>query len=58
LLVWGSQDGAVDPRSADSLMMALKNCRVKTLSGVGHLPFEEAPEVFNRLVLDFIDQPG
>jgi pimeloyl-ACP methyl ester carboxylesterase len=24
---------------------------------VGHLPFEESPEVFNRLVLDFIDRP-
>ena len=58
LLVWGSQDGAVDPRSADSLMMALRNCRVKFLPGIGHLPFEESPEVFNRLVLDFIERPG
>lgn len=58
LLVWGSRDGAVDPRSADSLMMALRNCQVKFLPGVGHLPFEEAPEVFNRLVLDFVERPG
>lgn len=58
LLVWGSQDGAVDPRAADSLMMALRNCRVKFLPGIGHLPFEESPEVFNRLVLDFIERPG
>ena len=58
LLVWGSLDGAVDPRSADSLMMSLRNCQVKFLPGIGHLPFEASPEVFNRLVLDFIDHPG
>lgn len=58
LLVWGSRDGAVDPSSADSLRMALRQCRVELLPGVGHLPFEETPEVFNRLVLDFIEQPG
>jgi len=58
LLIWGSRDGAVDPRSANSLMRALGNCQVKFLPGVGHVPFEETPEVFNRLVLDFIEQPG
>lgn len=57
LLVWGSLDGAVDPRSAQALGRSLANCRVEVLPGVGHLPFEESPEVFNRLVLDFIEQP-
>lgn len=57
LLVWGSLDGAVDPRSAQPLGRSLACCRVEVLPGVGHLPFEESPEVFNRLVLDFIEQP-
>jgi pimeloyl-ACP methyl ester carboxylesterase len=26
------------------------------IEGAGHLPFEERPDEFNRLVLDFIDQ--
>lgn len=57
LLVWGSLDGAVDPHSAQPLRRSLACCRVEVLPGVGHLPFEESPEVFNRLVLDFIEQP-
>lgn len=57
LLIWGSKDGAVDPRSAEPLRNSLAHCRLEMLPGVGHLPFEEAPEVFNRLVLDFIEKP-
>ena len=58
LLVWGSLDGAVDPRSAQALSWRLATCGVEVLPGVGHLPFEECPEVFNHLVRDFIEQPG
>ncbi len=60
LLIWGTQDGAVDVRSAEPLKNAIgpRRCRVEILPGVGHLPFEEAPEVFNRLVLDFLEQPA
>jgi hypothetical protein len=25
------------------------------INGIGHMPYEEAPETFNRLVLDFLD---
>jgi 4,5:9,10-diseco-3-hydroxy-5,9,17-trioxoandrosta-1(10),2-diene-4-oate hydrolase len=57
LLVWGTRDGAVDLRSAEPLKRSLRHCRVQMLPGVGHLPFEESPEVFNRLVLDFIEHP-
>ncbi|MGE5325227.1 MAG: alpha/beta fold hydrolase [Actinomycetota bacterium] len=57
LLLWGSRDGAVDPRSAQALGRSLASCRIEMLPGIGHLPFEESPEVFNRLVLDFIEQP-
>jgi pimeloyl-ACP methyl ester carboxylesterase len=57
LLVWGTRDGAVDMRSAEPLKRSLRRCRVQMLPGVGHLPFEESPEVFNRLVLDFIERP-
>lgn len=57
ILIWGSKDGAVDPRSAEHLRESLTHCRLKVLPGVGHLPFEETPEVFNRLVLDFIERP-
>jgi pimeloyl-ACP methyl ester carboxylesterase len=57
LLVWGTCDGAVNPNSAARLQRTLRNARTVTLQGLGHLPFEEDPEVFNRLVLDFVRQP-
>ena len=58
LLIWGTRDGAVDVRSAEMLKRNLRNCELEVISGVGHLPFEESPEVFNRLVLDFIERPA
>lgn len=57
LLIWGTHDGAVDPRSAEPLQAAFRQCETAVLPGIGHIPFEEAPEVFNRLVLEFIDHP-
>jgi len=56
LLIWGSRDSAVDVNSADPLKRALPGCQLKVIEGAGHLPFEETPEEFNRMVLDFIDQ--
>jgi pimeloyl-ACP methyl ester carboxylesterase len=56
LLIWGSRDSAVDVRSAEPLKQALPQCKLKVIQGAGHLPFEETPDEFNRLVLDFVDQ--
>jgi pimeloyl-ACP methyl ester carboxylesterase len=56
LLIWGTRDGAVDVRSAETLKQVLPQCQLKIIEGAGHLPLEETPEEFNRLVLDFIDQ--
>jgi pimeloyl-ACP methyl ester carboxylesterase len=54
LIIWGSVDNAVDPASAPKLSQQFKNCRVQMLEGVGHLPYEEVPEEFNRTVSDFL----
>jgi pimeloyl-ACP methyl ester carboxylesterase len=55
LLVWGTRDGAVDLRSAQALKQAIPNCELALIEGAGHLPFEETPEAFNKLVLDFLE---
>jgi pimeloyl-ACP methyl ester carboxylesterase len=54
LLLWGSEDRAVFPFSAEELRKRLDHARLLVLPGVGHLPYEEAPEEFNRAVLDFL----
>jgi len=54
LLIWGTFDKAVDPRSATMLKERLPQAELKLIPGAGHLPFEETPEEFNRIVLEFL----
>jgi pimeloyl-ACP methyl ester carboxylesterase len=54
LLLWGSRDTAVYPSSADDLQCRLKNSALVLLDGVGHVPYEEMPEEFNRVICDFL----
>jgi pimeloyl-ACP methyl ester carboxylesterase len=54
LLLWGSADRAVDPASAQRLQQELHNCRLVMFPGVGHLPYEEVPDEFNRIVAGFL----
>lgn len=55
-LVWGDHDGAVDPRSAAILQQHLPQAELQFIPGAGHLPFEEAPEAFNRAVMEFLER--
>ena len=55
LLVWGSLDAAVDPASAAQLKQQFTDCRLVMFDGVGHLPYEETPEEFNRAVAEFLN---
>jgi pimeloyl-ACP methyl ester carboxylesterase len=54
LLIWGDRDAAVEPASAQPLRAQFQNCRLLMLEGVGHLPYEEVPEEFNRAVVLFL----
>jgi pimeloyl-ACP methyl ester carboxylesterase len=54
LLIWGTRDGAVDLKSSEALMQVLPECELALIHGAGHLPFEETPDEFNRLVLEFL----
>jgi pimeloyl-ACP methyl ester carboxylesterase len=54
LLIWGTRDRAVDFRSAESLRRNFRNARLLVFEGVGHLPYEEAPEDFNRVLVAFL----
>jgi pimeloyl-ACP methyl ester carboxylesterase len=58
LIVWGSVDSAVAPESARELLKHFQDCRLVMLEGVGHLPYEEVPEEFNRVVAEFLKQPS
>jgi pimeloyl-ACP methyl ester carboxylesterase len=54
LIIWGSRDRTVDPASAKPLSQHFKSVEVKIIEGAGHLPYEESPERFTPIVLDFL----
>jgi pimeloyl-ACP methyl ester carboxylesterase len=54
LLMWGTKDGAVYFQSAEPLRRNFTNAQLVVFEGVGHLPYEEAPEQFNRALVNFL----
>jgi pimeloyl-ACP methyl ester carboxylesterase len=54
LLLWGGRDRAVDPVSARELNRRWQNSAVVMMEGVGHMPYEEVPEEFSHVALDFL----
>jgi len=54
LFIWGTKDRAVHFPSAAPLRRNFRDARLVTFEGVGHLPYEEAPEDFNRALVDFL----
>ncbi len=54
LLMWGSKDSAVYASSAAQLGKYFPNSRTVIFPGVGHLPYEECPEEFNRALIEFL----
>jgi pimeloyl-ACP methyl ester carboxylesterase len=54
LLIWGSKDSAVYASSAVPLKKYFRNAGLIVFPGVGHLPYEECPEEFNRALIEFL----
>jgi len=54
LLMWGSRDPAVYVSSMEPLARHFTNAKTIVFPGVGHLPYEECPEQFNRAVIKFL----
>ena len=56
LLIWGSKDPAVYFSSREPLARFFSNAQKVVFPGIGHLPYEECPEAFNRALLRFLNQ--
>jgi pimeloyl-ACP methyl ester carboxylesterase len=54
LLIWGTKDRAVHFRSAQPLHRNFSNAQLVVFEGIGHLTYEEAPQEFNRTLVDFL----
>jgi len=55
LLLWGKEDAAVSADSGLLLREFFRHAEYAVLPGVGHLPYEEAPEEFNFRVLQYLE---
>jgi pimeloyl-ACP methyl ester carboxylesterase len=56
LIVAGDQDAFTTRQDADRMHALLKGSRLLWLSGVGHMPNLEQPELFNAALADFLGQ--
>jgi len=57
LLIWGDRDRAVGLNSARELQRTLPQSSLIVLPGVGHIPFEEMPEICNQAMRDWLSGP-
>jgi pimeloyl-ACP methyl ester carboxylesterase len=54
LLMWGGKDSAVYASSAAPLAKYFPGSKLVVFPGIGHLPYEECPEEFNRALVEFL----
>jgi pimeloyl-ACP methyl ester carboxylesterase len=54
LIVTGKQDLICPPGVQRELAEHLTNCDLRLLPGEAHQPFQEAPEIFDRVVVEFL----
>jgi pimeloyl-ACP methyl ester carboxylesterase len=56
LFIWGANDTVVPLTSGRQLVECFSNAELKIIPNCGHLPYEETQEVFNRIVLEYLDR--
>ena len=54
LFIWGDKDPAVFASSAAPLAKYFPNSKLIIFPDIGHLPYEECPEEFNRALIEFL----
>jgi 4,5:9,10-diseco-3-hydroxy-5,9,17-trioxoandrosta-1(10),2-diene-4-oate hydrolase len=57
LLIWGDRDRAVGLSSAKQLHKLLSQSELLVIPGVGHIAFEEMPEICNRAMREWLTGP-
>jgi pimeloyl-ACP methyl ester carboxylesterase len=51
--LWGKEDLMIPVRFAEAFVK-MKSCRIILLEDCGHRPHFERPELFNKIVSDFL----
>ena len=56
LLIWGLQDRMIPPNQADELKNLNPLVELIKLDNVGHCPHDECPDLFNGILLDWLNK--
>lgn len=54
LLIWGNADKMIPVEYSKDFESSIPDCQVAIMEGCGHIPYEEKPLEFSKLVLDFL----
>ncbi|HOX29502.1 MAG TPA: alpha/beta hydrolase, partial [bacterium] len=55
LIVWGEKDRLISPTNATVLHRMITGSEMVMIPKCGHMPQEEKPTVFNKVLLEFLD---
>ncbi len=55
LIYWGNEDLGFT-EAVQTLKRGIADSELVTVKGVGHSPHEEAPDIFNKALLRFLDR--
>ncbi len=56
LLIWGNNDSMIPVEYSKDFASSIPNCELVIMDGCGHIPYEEKPSEFSKLVLDFLSK--
>lgn len=54
LIIWGAQDHVLPVNNAKLIHQSIQSSKLKIIPDCGHLPHEEAPELVNPLIAQFL----
>ncbi len=56
LVIWGDEDRVIPVSYSETFSVGIKYSRVDIIKGAGHLPYAEKPDIFNKIVSDFLKE--
>ena len=56
LLIWGTEDKTVLFSESETLIKLMPDMQFEPVDGAGHVPSVEKPEIFNQLLLEFLEK--
>ncbi|MGH9921894.1 MAG: alpha/beta fold hydrolase, partial [Nitrososphaerales archaeon] len=56
LVIWGKEDRLVPVKYCEPFITKMENCKLLLIERCGHRPHAEKPELFNKVVIDFLQE--